>query len=154
MYSVSFFHSSVLFHGITPIPYVQAAILNPSHHFLRSTVLLYFLIMKAYCMCPFCYHTAVTDGEPTVTSHPKDQCGCNRTEYYPISLDEFNSTFSQLNDSQLDFFDTSYIKDNYTIVILSYKRDEAIPMLLDHFCKASHVHMILFVWQNIGRPVP
>ena len=101
------------------------------------------------------YHTAVTDGKPTVTSRPKDHCHCNRmTEYYPLSLDEFNSTFSQLNVSQLDFFDTNYTKDNYTIVIPSYKRDKAIPMLLDHFCDASHVHMILFVWQNIGRHVP
>ena len=101
------------------------------------------------------YLTAVTDGKSNVTSHPNDHCSCNgTTEYYPISLDEFNSTFSQLNVSQLDFFDTNYIKDKYTIVILSYKRDEAIPMLLDHFCKASHVHMILFVWQNIKRTVP
>ena len=90
-----------------------------------------------------------------LTSQNRTGCSCNATtEYHPISLDEFKSTFAQLSISQLDFFNTNYVKDNYTIVIPSYKRDHAIPVLLDHFCNASHVHMILFVWQNIKRPVP
>ena len=42
MLSASSLHSSALFifHGATPISYVQAAILNLSHPYLRSTIVL------------------------------------------------------------------------------------------------------------------
>ena len=69
-------------------------------------------------------------------------------------MDEFKSTFSPLHNSELAFSNTTYINDNYTVVIPCYKRDNAIPTLLGHFCKAPHVHKILFIWHNMERPVP
>ena len=69
-------------------------------------------------------------------------------------MDEFRSTFARHNISRLHSFDTNYIKDKFTVVVLSYKRDNAIPVLLKHFCNAPNVHKILLVWQNIGRAVP
>ena len=69
-------------------------------------------------------------------------------------MDEFKSTFPPYNNSELAFSDTTYINDSYTIVIPCYKRDNAIPTLLHHFCKAAHVHKILFIWHNMERPVP
>ena len=89
---------------------------------------------------------------------PQDKrgCECDQDDYHFVSMDEFKSTFARHKNGGGSAFSTGnkYINDSYTVVIPSYKRDNAIPMLLNHFCGARHVHKIVFLWHNLERPVP
>ena len=46
------------------------------------------------------------------------------------------------------------LRDSYTIVIQTYKRNNILEEVLRHYCRASRVDQILVVWNNVGETVP
>ena len=36
----------------------------------------------------------------------------------------------------------------------TYKRDEILQKVLNHYCKTPHLNKIIVIWNNIGTPVP
>ena len=47
-----------------------------------------------------------------------------------------------------------YEKENFTMIMLTYKRMKVLPRLLLHYCKAKRLHKILVIWNDVGTPIP
>jgi len=50
--------------------------------------------------------------------------------------------------------ETNLEKEKFTIVMTTYKRDEILQKVLNHYCKTPHLNKIIVIWNNIGTPVP
>ena len=88
--------------------------------------------------------------------HPKSRaaCHCNTSEVTVVNMTELIQKFGQPPQNLTKHFATDYIADKYTIIIPTYQRNSGLLELLDHYCNATNVHKIVFIWHNVGTPVP
>lgn len=49
---------------------------------------------------------------------------------------------------------SAYEKENFTIVMLTYKRTKVLPKLLLHYCRAKRLHKIIIIWNDIDSVIP
>ena len=127
--------------------------LSPSylfHHFL--SLLPTFSIGQKVPM--FVAHDAVPAKPKPV--HPKSRsgCRCGNNKVTVLNVSELVRKFGQPPQDLTDHFATDYIPDKYTILIPTYKRTTGLLDVLDHYCYATNVHKILFIWHNVGTPIP
>ena len=88
--------------------------------------------------------------------HPKSRssCFCNASEDTVLNMSELIQRFGQPPQNLTKHFATNYIANKYTILIPTYQRTNGLLELLDHYCNATNVHKIVFIWHNVGTPVP
>ena len=44
--------------------------------------------------------------------------------------------------------------EKFTIVMTTYKRDEILQKVLNHYCTTPQLDKIIVIWNNVGTPVP
>lgn len=47
-----------------------------------------------------------------------------------------------------------YGNENFTMILLTYKRTKVLPKLLLHYCKVKHLHKILVIWNDVDTQIP
>ena len=99
-------------------------------------------------------NSSVSAKPNSVHSKLRTACYCNTTEITVLNVSELTQTFGQPPQDLTSRFATSYIADKYTILIPTYKRSASLLDVLDHYCNAANVHKILFIWHNVGMPIP
>ena len=45
-------------------------------------------------------------------------------------------------------------RKEFTIIIMTYKREKVLPDLLLHYCKTKNLHKILVIWNDVGTQIP
>ena len=45
-------------------------------------------------------------------------------------------------------------REEFTIIMMTYKREKALPDLLLHYCKTRNLHKILVIWNDIYTQIP
>ena len=44
--------------------------------------------------------------------------------------------------------------EKFTIVMTTYKRNEILQKVLNHYCRTPQLDKIIVIWNNVGTPVP
>lgn len=44
--------------------------------------------------------------------------------------------------------------ENFTLVMLTYKRETTLPKVLLHYCKTSRLERIVIIWNDIEKDIP
>ena len=50
--------------------------------------------------------------------------------------------------------ETDLENEKFTIVMTTYKRNEILQKVLNHYCKTPQLDKIIVIWNNVGTPVP
>ncbi len=50
--------------------------------------------------------------------------------------------------------DTDLSTENFTIVMLTYRRESILPKILQHYCETPRLAKIVVIWNNIERDIP
>ena len=45
-------------------------------------------------------------------------------------------------------------REEFTIIMMTYKREKVLPDLLLHYCKIKNLHKILVIWNDVGTQIP
>ena len=56
--------------------------------------------------------------------------------------------------SQVFHQESVHEKENFTMIMLTYKRLKVLPRLLQHYCKAKRLHKILVIWNDVDSQIP
>jgi len=79
------------------------------------------------------------------------------TRPMPSAIDEKPSqkrSRSPVEQYEEDIFHRSDEKNNFTIVIQTYKRVKTLPNLLLHYCKTKNLSKIIVIWNDVGNKIP
>ena len=47
---------------------------------------------------------------------------------------------------------STYYRDNYTVLLITYKREDILPRVFDFHCKNKFIDRIIVIWNNIDEP--
>ena len=47
-----------------------------------------------------------------------------------------------------------YEKEEFTIIMMTYKREKVLPKLLLHYCRTKNLHKMLVIWNDVGSSIP
>ncbi len=45
-------------------------------------------------------------------------------------------------------------REEFTIIMMTYKREKVLPDLLLHYCKIKNLHKILVIWNDVDTQIP
>ena len=85
-------------------------------------------------------------------------CGENRRDAHPseatLSREEQIAQRLKYYSSMIFKADSKSLKENCTLVMLTYKRNNILPKILMHYCRVPQLQRIVVVWNDIDTPIP
>ena len=77
------------------------------------------------------------------------------------SFDLHEVEYTNISESLLSYYseifqsrDVDIEHENFTIVMLTYKREITLPRVLLHYCKTSRVQKIVVIWNDVDKDIP